>query len=138
MDKQVFTVYGDPRGKGRPRFFGNHVYTDKVTTEYEGRVKRMWKSEQFFRLDKIPTTVIIDAYFRVPVSLSKTKRAELFGSPYLKKPDTDNIAKIVLDALNGLAYEDDAQIETLCITKRYVKNDEEEPRVVVTILGGET
>ncbi len=136
MNKQVFAVYGDPKGKGRPRFFKGHAYTDKSTAEYEAKVKHMWSFSKHERLGKVPTAVLIDAYFRVPTSLSKAKRAELFGKQYLKKPDGDNIAKIILDALNGLAYEDDSQIATLCVTKKYVNNDDEEPRVVVTILGG--
>ena len=46
-----------------------------------------------------------------------------------KKPDADNIGKIVADALNGVAYQDDAQIILLQIRKTY----SEEPRVVVTV-----
>ena len=36
-----------------------------------------------------------------------------------KKPDADNIAKIVLDALNGVAYTDDTQVINLSVQKRY-------------------
>lgn len=36
-----------------------------------------------------------------------------------KKPDADNIAKIVLDALNGVAYTDDTQVVNLSVQKRY-------------------
>ena len=42
--------------------------------------------------------------------------------PHNKKPDCDNMGKICLDALNGIAYPDDAQISSLYITKRYGKN----------------
>lgn len=49
-------------------------------------------------------------------------------SPY-KKPDSDNIAKVVADALNGIAYDDDAQIADLTVIKRYT----EDPCVKVTI-----
>ena len=133
--KHEFVVWGNPRGKGRPRFtMRGHTYTDAVTTEYEGKVKRAWKQENFYKLEKQPTTVIITAYFPVPVSLSKKKRAALFGTQYLGKPDGDNIGKIILDSLNSLAYSDDSQIDTLLVTKLYVK-DGEEPRVKVTIIG---
>ena len=37
----------------------------------------------------------------------------------VKKPDCDNIAKIVLDALNKIAYKDDAQVAELSVKKRY-------------------
>ena len=37
----------------------------------------------------------------------------------IKKPDMDNIAKIILDSLNGLAYLDDKQVTKLVIWKKY-------------------
>ena len=40
------------------------------------------------------------------------------------KPDTDNISKIILDALNGLAYYDDNQVTDLTIYKQYATTDE--------------
>jgi len=51
-----------------------------------------------------------------------------------KKPDADNIAKIILDSLNGIAYTDDSQVVNLKIEKHY----SEKPRVEIEIteLGG--
>ena len=46
-----------------------------------------------------------------------------------KKPDLDNVAKIVLDSLNGIAYSDDSQIVKLNVEKHYSEN----PRVEVTL-----
>ena len=43
--------------------------------------------------------------------------------PYTKKPDADNLAKAILDALNGVAYPDDAQIVKLTVRKRYGEAD---------------
>ena len=74
-----------------------------------------------------PTTIIINAFFRVPSSLSKKKREALFGQPHLHKPDADNIGKILLDALNTLAYEDDKQINTLLDALRH---DREKSRIM--------
>ena len=52
------------------------------------------------------------AYFEPPKSISKKKRAEMLEGKIwpAKKPDSDNIAKVVLDALTGIAYHDDTQI----------------------------
>lgn len=36
-----------------------------------------------------------------------------------KKPDCDNIAKIICDALNGIAYYDDSQIVKIEVDKVY-------------------
>lgn len=73
----------------------------------------------------------IIATFEIPKSYSKKKKEELLpgsveidglqtgGKGYTHKPDCDNIAKIILDALNGLAYKDDSQITALLIFKEY-------------------
>jgi Holliday junction resolvase RusA-like endonuclease len=139
---QKVVIYGNPRGKGRPRFAfkGGHAYTDAATTEYEGRVLKAWKCENNFTFtDKAPISVFIKAYFPVPVSYSKKKRAVLFDTPFTGKPDADNIAKIILDGLNRKdgAWKDDAQIDVLVVTKRYVSSDAEQPRVEVEVTGGE-
>ena len=42
---------------------------------------------------------------------------------HVYKPDADNLAKFVLDALNGRYYKDDSQIYSLCIEKRYGDED---------------
>ena len=46
-----------------------------------------------------------------------------------KKPDADNIAKAVCDALNGIACKDDSQVVDLTVRKHYSKF----PRVQVFI-----
>ncbi|MDF2537449.1 MAG: Holliday junction resolvase [Herbinix sp.] len=46
-----------------------------------------------------------------------------------KKPDIDNIAKVILDALNGIAYKDDTQVVTLEVRKFY----KDTPCVIVDI-----
>ena len=48
-----------------------------------------------------------------------------------KKPDFDNIAKIICDALNGIAYKDDASIVSAIVEKYYA--DDDNPKVVATI-----
>ena len=46
-----------------------------------------------------------------------------------KKPDADNCAKSVLDALNKIAFDDDSQIVELHVNKYYSEN----PRVTITL-----
>ena len=46
-----------------------------------------------------------------------------------KRPDIDNYAKLVLDALSGVFYKDDSQVTALVVTKVYDQN----PRTVVII-----
>ena len=40
---------------------------------------------------------------------------------YTKKIDADNLAKSILDALNGVAYTDDAQVGLLLVYKAYAE-----------------
>lgn len=79
-------------------------------------------------------SVEILALFPTPCSVSGKKRRQMFAgalSP-TKKPDADNIAKIVCDALNGVAYTDDKQICCLTVIKRY-EDGTHQPGVYVTI-----
>jgi Holliday junction resolvase RusA-like endonuclease len=46
-------------------------------------------------------------------------------------PDLDNLEKAVLDAMNGVAYEDDRFVVAKNAQKRYVRRDE--PRVCVRV-----
>ena len=64
----------------------------------------------------------------MPKIYFKTKRkieAIKDGIDYpMKKPDADNIAKIVLDSLNKIAYEDDKQVVELTVIKRWTFDNE--------------
>jgi Holliday junction resolvase RusA-like endonuclease len=75
--------------------------------------------------------VAILAYFQIPKSTSnKAKKAmESTEIRPTKKPDADNIIKIILDSLNKLAYDDDSQVVSVRLEKFYSN----EPRVEVAI-----
>lgn len=115
-----FTVDGEPVGKGRPCFTRNgHAYTPEKTANYEELVKLSFRKKypDFKPFEKdIPLSVIIYAHFPYPKNAGKTKRMYMIPT---KKPDSDNIAKIICDSLNGLAYHDDAQIVELTVHKKY-------------------
>jgi len=63
----------------------------------------------------------ISARFPIPKSTTKRDRQLIMEGKLLptKKPDGDNIAKVICDALNGVAYEDDTQIVKLVVSKIY-------------------
>lgn len=75
-------------------------------------------------------SLALTAVFPIPVSYSKKRRAAAEGQAVFptKRPDADNIAKAVCDALNGTAYGDDAQIVRLQVKKVYG-----EPHLMVLI-----
>lgn len=125
----AFTVPGKPQGKARARTFYNgrskkmNSITPEKTVLYENLVKTCFQQkygqERFS--DDAYIVARIAAFFEPPKSISKKKRAEMLEGKIwpAKKPDSDNIAKVVLDALNGIAYHDDTQIIKLVVTKAY-------------------
>lgn len=129
-----FEIPGDPKGKGRPRFTRNgRAYTPTETAKYENLVKLCF-AQKYHGTDPIPHGTPIEAgitaFYPIP-KVSKSRQVLMENNVELptKKPDTDNIAKVVLDALNGIAYHDDAQIVKLTVLKCYSK----QPRTVVRI-----
>ena len=117
--KVTFTVPGIPVSKGRPRFMRNgHTYTPQKTRDYEDKVVQCWKCQSGKGFaDGIPLRATVMAFFMVPKSTSKKKAAALDGTPHIKRPDADNVAKGILDALNGHAYNDDSAIALLTVRK---------------------
>jgi Holliday junction resolvase RusA-like endonuclease len=136
----IFTIPGKPTGKARARTFYNprlgrtQSVTPKGTVSYENLVKTCYMQAEDRKewLDKEPLTVYITAYFDIPKSTSKKKRQQMIDGELMptKKPDIDNIAKIICDALNGVAYKDDTQVVELIMRKKYTDGL---PRVMVGI-----
>ena len=122
-----FIVDGNPGVKKRPRFarMGKFVktYSPEDNVSYENWVKLCYKNQikemavPYYE----PIKVTIVAYFGIPKSWSKKKQKQALLGEILpnNNKDVDNIAKIILDALNGVAYADDHFITDLEVKKRY-------------------
>lgn len=121
-----FTVNGNPVGKGRPRFVrrGNFVqtYTPQKTKSYEDSVRESAR-QAMGSSDPLETPISIYLYIRLPIPASYSKKRTrdcIEGAERpTKKPDWDNIAKAVTDALNGICYVDDCQIVDAHVRKVY-------------------
>ena len=130
-----FVIPGEPTGKGRPRVvnIGGHAraFTPEKTASYENLIKLEFERQGGRHLGKAEIMMRIRAFYAIPKGDSRVKReAKLAGSVRpVKKPDCDNVIKIVADALNGLAYDDDCQIVAVSCEKWFG----EEPRVEVEI-----
>lgn len=134
--KVKFVVPGEPKGKGRPRFQrvgakGVRTYTPDTTATYENLVKVMYFNAAGNLTLTGPLSIRIDAFFPIPKSASKIKRSLMLEQTVRPtvKCDADNIAKIVLDGLNEVAFADDKQVVQMTVLKWYA----EEPKVVVSI-----
>lgn len=130
-----FIVLGEPKGKGRPMFNRNtgHAVTPKDTVNYETLVRMEYANqcEDIKFPDKEMLDMRIKAFYSIPKSVSKKKRASMLAGELrpTKKPDMDNVIKIIADSLNQIAYRDDTQIVDCQVRKFYSEN----PRVEVTI-----
>lgn len=134
-----FTVIGKIQPKQRPRFVrrGSFIqtYTPQATLDYQKLVADSYL-ENYGNLKLLTGAlkVEINAFFNVPKSYSKKKKAELYGKPNTQhNGDIDNVAKSILDGLNGVAWDDDTIVYDLHITKWYTLSDDEPERVEVKI-----
>ena len=124
MEKRLFMTI-EPKPKERPRaaIIGGHarIFTPKATEAYEKELRTAWIRANGEAPEEGPLRIRI--YFGLPIPKSATKANKLqmvtrqvFPT---KKPDLDNLAKAVMDALNGVAYKDDSQIVTVLTKKNY-------------------
>jgi Holliday junction resolvase RusA-like endonuclease len=122
------TIPGAPMGKQRPKVFNGHGVTPAKTVNYETLVKELYAVNKHPMLNGYISVHIV-AYYEIPKSTSNKQRQRMLNMEVLpdKKPDLDNIAKIICDSLNGIAYSDDKQV--ICLTAR--KAYDEAPSVEV-------
>lgn len=113
----TFCYRGQVRGQGRPRF-------NKATGAFESREDKAYKRElaaayleqvgaMGFGLDQVAVSISVTR------CLPGRRPKGMASEPDTYKPDADNIAKAVMDALSGIAYEDDKQVVSL----KVIKND---------------
>jgi len=120
MKDYIFTVKGQPKGKGRPRFTKNgHVYTPESTRIYEEEIKLRYKEK--FKDEMLDGNIAVEVFInKKPASyLGIKKYNKLLGKYCNIKPDTDKVVKAVLDALNGVAYADDKNVVEIYAVKKY-------------------
>ena len=130
----TFTVPGEPTGKARPIVTrSGHAYTPQKTVLYENLIKLEYGQQCGNMKYAKPKAVEMEifAYYTIPSSASKKKQAEMRNGKIrpIKKPDADNLCKVVADSLNGIAYDDDAQI-VKCTVEKYYGDD---PRIIVGV-----
>lgn len=125
MTRLTFTIFGEPKGKARARAVPKIIYKDgtpravvhMVTpndTRYaEKRVREAFRDKHpRHKAWTGPVMINFTAIFAVPKSFNRelkaaAQRGELYA---IKKPDKDNIEKLIIDALNRIAWADDSQV----------------------------
>ena len=133
-----FTVLGEVIGKGRPKFrrVGEYTqtYTPKRTADYERLVRLEYEAQVgrggFFDKGKA-LGMSINIFKSIPQSTSAKKRQLMLDGKICpgKRPDIDNCVKVVCDALNKVAFQDDSQVVGLTVQSAYA----EWPRMEIEI-----
>ena len=79
-----------------------------------------------------PLALDLTLFVAIPKSTTKRDRARIVEGSYhpTKKPDLDNVLKAITDAMNGIVYEDDAQIVRITTAKVY----SDTPRAEVSVM----
>ena len=132
-------IEGEPVAQGRRRFTRNgHAYDPAKSREYKKQValaaSLSMRGQSLFPKG-IPLKCVITIWQKMPKRFTK-KQKELAENEFLRptvKPDVDNVAKAITDAMNGIVYVDDAQIVELVCGKYYA----EEPKVMVKVVPSE-
>jgi len=103
-----------PQSKDRPRFSkSGYAYTSKRTRDYEKLIAEEYKGPMI----DASHTVAVELNFDVSgtfISVTATENPDWKCSV---KGDLDNYVKSILDALNGVAWQDDKQVISLKVTK---------------------
>lgn len=119
-------VPGEPVGKGRPRL-GKHgrVYTPDRTRNAERAVGLAWWAPMIG--EGIPVAVKVTAFYRRPLDHLRsngelTAKGQRLPVP-MRTPDLDNVVKLVLDGLNGIAFADDKQVQSIEALRYWERGD---------------
>jgi len=118
MKLVTFAVFGKVRGQGRPRFTGKKKRKGKKTayenpddTAYKKAIAKAYRQAANGAKFAGEVSISIYVFRKMPNGYSGNSEPDIY------RPDVDNIAKAVMDALNGVAYDDDKQVTRLTIIK---------------------
>lgn len=129
-----FTVPGEPFGKQRPRHsrVSGTTYTPRETREHEALIRQEYRKQCGTKFPEgAQLRITVTAVMGIPKSTPKCRRSAMLSGAIrpTKKPDWDNIGKLVCDALNGVAYDDDKCVCEAVVRKFYGC----EPRILVRL-----
>lgn len=133
--KIEFVIPGDPVPQGRPRASSRggftRMYDPPASREYKKLVMVYASKNRPDKLFEGYVEVEMHIYKRTLKSFSKKKKIDAENKKIRPKtkPDADNYAKGILDAMKGIIWQDDGQVTDLIARKYY----SERPRVEVLI-----
>ena len=123
--KQTFKIPISPKPKQRPRFANGHAYTPRETANYEADIA-YWVESHGGKKVTGPIWVDLGFYYKMPKRM-KTPQ------PHTGRPDLDNLVKGVLDACQGVLWDNDSEIYCICADKKYAEDN----GILINVVGGE-
>lgn len=114
-------IPGVPVARQRPRFSKFGAYDKQGDVKEFYRLSVLSQLPADFKVLQDPLSIHLVFEMPIPKSTSKKKRLALIGMPHVKKPDIDNLYKM-LDAYNGVLWMDDNQIHKVTMEKVYSEN----------------
>lgn len=131
IDALTFLVPGVPTAWARARTHGAVHFTPARQRSAKHDIQSYMIQARAGRpMYDGPIQVEIDAYWPRPKSLPKRHGTGTY--PRTSRPDVDNVAKIVLDAGNGVLWGDDAMVTDVRVRK-WVHAAGEAPRLLVVV-----
>ena len=119
-DPVTITLPLRPMAAPRPRVTRYGTHNRESYTQFKAAIGLACR-RHFPRPLEGPLGMRLLFQFRTPKSWSRKRRAAAFHHSI--RPDADNLAKSILDGLNGIAFVDDAQISRLSVSKRWGESD---------------
>jgi Holliday junction resolvase RusA-like endonuclease len=118
-----FNIDGKPVAQKQTRFARGRAYdpSEKDKKRLQAHFRQCMEGREPL---KGPVSVTMIFSFAPPLSFSLKKKRELLDEKtHTKKPDIDNLAYLVTNALKGIVIDDDSQINWMQLTKRYDHED---------------
>ena len=122
-DQVLFAIPGAAVAKGRPRATRTgRMFTPAKTASAEAFIRHLATDAMANRPPMTgPVALAVEVIVPVPASWARKKKAAALAGEIhpIGRPDLDNLAKLVSDALNGVVFVDDAQVTLLMAGKQY-------------------
>lgn len=122
----AFTYFGRAIPKMRAGRNGKRSFTPKRNAAFEAKIRAISAVEMARAgLHATPDAVLLELAFEreIPKSWTKAKQLQMRGMPIVGRPDVDNLQKAIMDAMNGVVYEDDAQVADVQLSRRWGQTD---------------
>ena len=101
-----------PKAWARPRFHGKRAFVDAKTQKAKKQIAKAY-SRAIFKPFEGPLKVVADFIFSKPRRVANPHLERFPG----KRPDVDNLCKLISDSGNEIAWHDDSQIVELVARK---------------------